>query len=55
MKIPRGKSIYGKDTSIKTLIKECFEEMQKDNKSVLLMSRNVKSDVLNEMIEIVFK
>lgn len=49
------KSIYGKDTSIETLIKECFEEMQKDNKSVLLMSRNVKSDVLNEMVEIVFK
>lgn len=55
MRISREKSSYGKDTSIETLVKECFEEMQKDNKNVLLMRRNIKSDVLNQMVEIVFK
>ena len=55
MKIPREKSSYGKDTSIDTLLKECVEEMEKDNKSVLLMSRDIKNDVLNQMVEIVFK
>lgn len=54
-KIPRKKVIYGKKTSIETLINECFEVMGKNSKSVLLSNKNVKSDVLNKMIEIVFK
>lgn len=50
MQFPREKSIYGKETSVKTLIQECFEEMQKNNKSVLLMKRNVGSKRLIEIL-----
>ena len=31
------------------------EEMQKDTKNVLLMSRDIKNDTLDQMMEIVFK
>ncbi len=57
MEIPRIKRIYGKDTSIGTLVYECFEELKKNEKSVLLMSKDVDFDrkQLNHMVKIVFK
>ncbi len=55
IKFPLERAVYGKDTSIDTLIKQCSVEMQKINNSVLLIGRNVDSEVLSLMVEIIFK
>lgn len=54
MKIPREKSVHGKDNSIDTLVSNCLEEMRKNNNSVLLIERSVDSKLLNQMVEIIF-
>ena len=46
---------YGKDYSIDALVRKCSEEMQKNNKSVLLIRKSVDSEMLDQMIEIIFK
>ena len=49
MKIPREKSIYGKDNSIDTLVSNCLQEMRKSNNSVLLIKRSVDSEARMEI------
>jgi len=55
MKIPRKKSICGRETSIDTLVRKCSEEMKKNSKSVLLIGKSIDSKVLDQMVEIIFK
>lgn len=55
VEILRYNLINGSDNSMENLVNECVEEMQKDTNNVLLMSRDIKNDILNQMVEIVFK
>jgi len=53
--IPRERKFYPKDTSIYSLVDECFEELKKNEKGVLLMSKDIDSEKLSHMIKINFK
>ena len=52
--IPCEQSIYSKDFSIDTLVSNCLQEIRKNNNSVLLIKKSVDSEVLNQMVEIIF-
>jgi len=54
VKIPREKSIYGKDNSIDTLVSNCVKGMQKNKNSILLIKRSVDGEMFNQMVEIIF-
>ncbi|MBT8356797.1 MAG: hypothetical protein HKO79_08965 [Desulfobacterales bacterium] len=53
--IPSERKFYPKDTSISSLLDECFEELKKNEKAVLLMSKDIDSEKLSHMIKINFK
>lgn len=55
LQIPIVKKIYGKNTTMDTLIQDCYKEMQKNENSVLMISKTNKNEVFNQMVRIVFK
>ena len=55
LKIPRAKSVFGTDNTSETLVGKCVEEMQKNPKSVLLISSDIKSEALRQMAKVIFK
>jgi len=55
MEVLRENRIYSKDISISALVSECFEELKKNDKSVLFMSKDVNSEQLNHMVKLVFE
>jgi hypothetical protein len=52
---PRKSLIFGKDTSIESLLEKCMEEIKNNPKSLLLMERALGKNFQNELLEIVFK
>ena len=47
--------LYGKDTPLDSLVQQCLMTMHEKHKSVLLMEKNVDSELLKQMTRIIFK
>lgn len=48
------KFVYDKDRAKDEIISVCVEEMKKNQHSVLLIKRSIDSELLNQMVEIIF-
>ena len=46
---------YPKDTTIGSLVEPCFEEVNKNKKSVLLIKNNNDREKFKQMVKIIFK